>query len=138
MIHHLSRRAVVSAVVAFAGLPAVTTAAQISAVTGIPSVNTPAALSEAIAAASPRLDYRAMLARVEQMIEILRTRYVCARWRLDEKAAACTLRYFQRMAADPPLDDHDDDDYQQWEAVCAFISDHEQSLDWIIYGNLVD
>jgi hypothetical protein len=138
MTHQLSRRAVVSAVAAFASLPAVAAAAPISAVTGIPSVTTPGALSDAIAAASPRLDYRAMLARVEQMIETLRTRYVCSRWRLDEKAAARTLKYFRRLAADPPLDDYDDDDYQEWEVVCAFISDHAQSLDWIIHGNLAD
>jgi hypothetical protein len=137
MTHQLSRRAVVSAVIAFASLPVVT-AAPISAVTGIPSVTTPGALSEAIAAASPRLDYRAMLARVEQMIDILRTRYLYSLWRLDEKEAGRTLKYFRRMAADPPLDDHDDDDYQEWEAVCAFISDHAQSLDWIIHGTLAD
>jgi len=135
MTHQLNRRAVVSAVAACASLRAVVTAAPISAVTGISSVTTPGALSDAIGAAGARLDYRAMFARVEQMIELLRIRYVRVGWNFDEKAAARTLKYFQRMAANPRLDDDDDDDYRKWETVRAFISDHGQSFDWIIYGN---
>jgi hypothetical protein len=131
--HQLSRRTVVSAVAAFAGLPTVVTA--VAAITSSPSVITSSALSDAIAAAGARLDYRAMFARVEQMIELLRIRYMCAGWNFDEEAAARTLKYFQRMAANPRLDDDDDDDYRKWETVRAFISDHGQSFDWIIYGN---
>ena len=42
---------------------------------------------------------QAMLARAEQTIDVLRTRYVCEGWKLDEEAASRTLRYFQRRAA---------------------------------------
>jgi hypothetical protein len=44
-------------------------------------------------------DARAALARAEQVIDTLRTRYICAGWALDEEGAAYVLRYYRRWAA---------------------------------------
>jgi hypothetical protein len=77
-------------------------------------------------------DARAMLARAEQAIEVLRTCVVCEGWHgngLNEEAASRTLQYLRRIAAGAPEDD------QEWEAACAFFYDHGQSLDWIVMGN---
>jgi hypothetical protein len=48
---------------------------------------------------------RAILARAEQVVDVLRTRYVCQCWKLDEEAAARMLRYFRRKAAGAPDND---------------------------------
>ena len=73
---------------------------------------------------------RAILARAEQVVDdVLRTRYVCQCWKLDEEAAARMLRYFRRKAAGAPDND------QEWQAVVAFCGEHGQSLDWIVQGD---
>jgi hypothetical protein len=74
-------------------------------------------------------DARAMLARAEQIIDLLRTRYVCENWKLDEEAAERMLQYFRHRAAGAPDDD------QEFQAVVAFSGTHGQSLDWIVMGN---
>ena len=72
---------------------------------------------------------RAILARAEQVVDVLRTRYVCQCWKLDEEAAARMLRYFRRKAAGAPDND------EEWQAVVAFCGEHGQSLDWIVRGD---
>jgi hypothetical protein len=72
---------------------------------------------------------RAILARAEQVVDVLRTRYVCQCWKLDEEAAARMLRYFRRKAAGAPDND------EEWQAVVAFCGEHGQSLDWIVQGD---
>jgi hypothetical protein len=51
--------------------------------------------------ASTPLDYHVILARAEQMIGLLRSRYICDGWHgkgLDEATAERTLRYFRALA----------------------------------------
>jgi hypothetical protein len=42
-------------------------------------------------AMTEELDYRAILRRVEQIVDLLRTCHVCDGWRLDEEGAERTL-----------------------------------------------
>ena len=88
-----------------------------------------AALATGTAAKTAEPDPAAMLARAEQMVDLLRTRYIREGWKVDEEGAERTLRYFRRIAAGGP-----DDDWE-WETVVNFISNHGQSLDWIIRGD---
>jgi hypothetical protein len=44
---------------------------------------------------TPKND-KAILARVEQIVDLLRTRYVREGWKMDEDGAACTLAYWHR------------------------------------------
>jgi len=70
----------------------------------------------------------AMLARAEEVVDLLRTRHVREGWRIDEEAAERTLDYFRKYAADGS---DDDDDMQ---AAIEFLSSHGQSLDWVFDG----
>jgi hypothetical protein len=82
------------------------------------------------------LDHRAILARAEQVVDLLRTRYVCEGWHekgLDEPAAERMLQYFCRQADGDGAPEDDQD--PEWEAALAFFFDHGQSLDWIMLGN---
>jgi hypothetical protein len=108
MSANLNRRALV---VGAAALPAI----------AIPAIAAPAAGSLDKASA--------ILARAEQAIDLLRTRYIGAGWKLDEQAAQRALQYFRRMAAGGPEND------EEYESVCAFWFDHGQSLDWLINGD---
>jgi hypothetical protein len=79
------------------------------------------------------LDHHAILARAEQMIKLLRTRYICDGWHgkgPDEAAAERTLRHFRALASGAPDDD------QEKEAAIRFFLEHGQSLDWIFVGDL--
>ena len=62
-----------------------------------------------------------MLARVEQIIDVLRT---CG-FALDEERAQRTLRYFR---GEEPGDAAE-------QAAIAFLGDHGQSLDWVFTGD---
>jgi hypothetical protein len=44
------------------------------------------------------IDHHAILARVEQIIDLLRTSYVRDGWQLDEEGAERALRYFRHCA----------------------------------------
>jgi hypothetical protein len=67
------------------------------------------------------------IARLEQAVEILRTRHVCDGWKMDEAGAERALRYFRAGCPD-------DDD--EWGATVSFISSHGLSFDWICKGNV--
>jgi hypothetical protein len=77
----------------------------------------------------PEVNYRAILKRAEQLIDALRTRYVCEGWRLDEEAASRTLRYLRRLA------DGGRDTAKEWQAAMDFLGQHGQSIDWIVRGD---
>jgi hypothetical protein len=72
---------------------------------------------------------RAILARVEQIFDLLRTCHVREGWRLDEEGAERTLRYFRRMAKGGR------DNKAEWGAATDFLHRNGQSLDWVILGN---
>jgi hypothetical protein len=67
------------------------------------------------------------LARLEQAVELLRTRYVCEGWKIDEAGAERALRYFRAGCPD-------DDD--EWGATLSFIGSHGLSFDWICCGDV--
>jgi predicted GNAT family acetyltransferase len=80
-----------------------------------------------ISPAPTPLDPIAILARAEQVVDVLRTRYVCDGWHgkgLDEVAAERALQYFRRQADGAPEDDQD----PEWEAAVAFVGDHGSRL----------
>ncbi|MCC8937561.1 hypothetical protein H8A99_14035 [Bradyrhizobium sp. Arg68] len=52
---------------------------------------------------APVIDNEAVLARVEQIIDFLRTRYVREGWKMDEQGAALTLEYFRRRGSRPSI-----------------------------------
>ena len=70
----------------------------------------------------------AILARAEEVVDLLRTRYVREGWKIDEPAAERALEYFRSYAADGS----DDDDLR--EAAIGFLTSHGQNLDWVFDG----
>jgi hypothetical protein len=110
--------------------------AVLAGITATPALALPAlaASATALPPATGR-DAAATLHRLEQMIDILRTRVVCKGWHpngLDETAAARTLAYFR--AGFP---EESEEDFVEREAVFDFIYGHGQSMDWIILGDPV-
>jgi hypothetical protein len=81
-----------------------------------------------------RTDHKAILARVEQIVELLRTRHIRKGWKMDEDGAACTLAYFRRHVEGPPFE-NEDQDTTEFTKACDFVGSHAQSLDWILYGD---
>lgn len=81
-----------------------------------------------------RTDHKAILARVEQIVDLLRTRYVRKGWKMDEDGAACTLAYFRRHVEGPPFE-NEDQDTTEFTKAGTFVGSHGQSLDWILYGD---
>ncbi|QIG92144.1 hypothetical protein [Bradyrhizobium sp. 6(2017)] len=98
-----------------------------------------AAPAAAIASGSqPQLtDNEAILARVEQIVDLLRTRYVREGWKIDEDQAALTLEYFRRRVHGPAFKDEDEDTAAYYEGPLEFFRSHGQSLDWAHDGNPV-
>src|SRR5258707_9607840 len=99
-----------------------------------------AAVAAAPAVAAPAnsaplaIDHRAILARVEEVVDLLRTRYVREGWKIDEERAECALAYFRRHVEGPPFKDEDEDTIEYHHAI-KFLGSHGQSLDWIHDGN---
>jgi hypothetical protein len=81
------------------------------------------------------IDHKAILARVEQIVDLLRTCYVREGWKIDEGAADRALRYFRRHVEGPPLENEDQDTTEFHEGVVEFVGSHGQSLDWIFDGD---
>jgi hypothetical protein len=75
------------------------------------------------------MDYRAILARVEQIIDLLRTCHVREGWELDEEGAERTLRYFRHLA------DGGQEDHHELMAASRFLYRNGQSIDWVIAGD---
>src|SRR5262245_7376612 len=76
------------------------------------------------------MDYPAVLARTEQMLYFARESYVCAAWKLDEEAAARSLRYLRSLADGLPDDDN------ELQAFVEFVRTHGQSSDWLLFGDV--
>ena len=76
------------------------------------------------------IDHKAILSRVEQIVDLLRTRHAREGWKMDEEGATRTLAYFRRRAEGYP------DDAAEWQASADFIRSHGQSLDWICDGDV--
>jgi hypothetical protein len=70
----------------------------------------------------------ASLERAEQVVDLLRTRYIREGWKIDEEAAERALAYCRAYAADGS----DPDDER--EAAFDFFTSHGQSLDWVLDG----
>jgi hypothetical protein len=104
------------------------------------SIVSAAALASATAVASPsdielqahRSENAAALARVEQIVDVLRTRYIREGWTMDEAAAELALGHFRKPVVAGP---GKDDDYGWWQAR-DFLVEHGQSIDWVITGRL--
>jgi hypothetical protein len=73
---------------------------------------------------------RAMLARLEQMLHVLRTSYISGGWKMDEAAAKLALQYFQRLARGGR------DLARERNTAYRFIRDCGISLDWICGGEI--
>src|ERR1700748_639324 len=87
-----------------------------SIATAAPAI-APALPAEWSAAASPK--------RAEEVVELLRTRYIREGWKIDEDAAERALAYCRKYAEDGS----DPDDER--EAAMDFFYSHGMSLDWI-------
>src|SRR5262249_10180682 len=72
----------------------------------------------------------ASLARAEQVIALLRTRYISEGWKIDEDAAEKTLAYCRKCA----WDGSDPDDERL--IAIHFFGSHGISLDWIFRGDI--
>jgi hypothetical protein len=98
-----------------------------------------AAASAAPSIGAPQLDPTSdveQLARVEQMIDLLRTRTITDGWKLDEAAADRVLQFF-RTSVQFPTNHEDQPRYDdEWSFVRRFINDHGQSWDWILEGDI--
>jgi hypothetical protein len=70
----------------------------------------------------------ASLERAEQVVDLLRTRYIRQGWKIDEEAAERALAYCRAYA----VDGSDPDDER--EAAYDFFGSHGQSLDWVFLG----
>lgn len=102
-----------------------------------------ASLASASAMASPALsqevpsttaidDRQRVVGRAEQMVALLRDRFVCAGWheRFDEQRAAKFLDAIRR-------EDWSADNDPASPIVRAWVRDHGQSFDWLYTGDLV-
>jgi hypothetical protein len=81
------------------------------------------------AMASPALR-AADLARVEQIVDLLRTCYVREGWKIDDAAAEHALEYSRQYAKDGSDPD------EGREATIDFLCSHGQSLDWAFGGDV--
>lgn len=75
-------------------------------------------------------DYAATLARAEQIVETLRTKYVADGWTLFEPAAEEMLGFFRRRLEGKP---ERDGEFKM--DVVEFFGAHGQSLDWVLFGD---
>jgi hypothetical protein len=71
----------------------------------------------------------AVLARAEQMVDILRARTASDSFTFDEVAAERALRYFRRRTEGAPVDE------TEVSAAWDFLRAHGQYPDWIFYGS---
>ena len=92
------------------------------------------AVAAPITSARVEIDNRAIFARVEEIIDVLRTRCVCEGWKIDEDGASRALAYFRRHVQGPAFKDEDEDTAALYQAQ-EFFRSHGQNLDWIHDGN---
>jgi predicted nucleic acid-binding protein len=70
----------------------------------------------------------AIVSRAEQVVELLRSKYVADGWQLNEQRAADFLDALRRL-------DFENDDSLEMKSVLDWVHDHGQSLDWIFQGD---
>jgi hypothetical protein len=74
-------------------------------------------------------DRAMILARAEHVVELLRSRYICEGWNLDEARAADFLESVRRL-------DFTDGNSEEMTTIVGWAADHGQSVDWIIRGDV--
>lgn len=60
-----------------------------------------------------------------------RPSFVCEGWSIDEAGAERALSYFKNPVVSGPGEDDD----HGFRAACDFLTEHNQSLDWVFAGN---
>ena len=106
----------------------VTTAAALPALALSSAVLPAAALSTA--AAAPAIDSReAMVARAQQLVEVLANSYVREGWKLDAARAAQFVECVRTF-------DESDGECPKFVMLLDWMHDHGQSLDWLIDGDV--
>src|SRR5947208_1749242 len=95
----------------------------------------PAVAMNSAAHEPPAIDHKAILARVEQIVDLLRTRYICEGWKMDEHGAARALDYFRRHIEGPPAFKDEDEETSAYHQALEFFSSHGQNLHWIHDGS---
>jgi hypothetical protein len=94
-----------------------------------------AAIAAAPAVAAPPnspdivIDHRAILARVEEIVDLLRTRHIRDGWQIDEDGAARALAYFRRHVEGPAFKNEDEDTAEYYAHALPFFNSHGQNLD---------
>jgi hypothetical protein len=101
----------------------------ISAAAAVPTI-APAMAADQVNDASKAGDRTAALARMEQIVDLLRTCYVREGWKIDEAAAHRALEYSRQYAKDGSDPD------EGREATMDFLRSHGQSLDWAFGGDV--
>jgi hypothetical protein len=114
-----SRRALLAGVPTVAG----------AALAGAAGVNVAAIAGSIGTANSEGDDWPAIIQRVAQMTNSLRTYYGSDWTTADEEAAAGVLKYCQDRKAGLP------DDEAEWGAVVQFLLDFGVSFDWVFWGD---
>src|ERR1700722_17786495 len=76
------------------------------------------------------LDRSGALARMEQVVDLLRTCYVREGWKIDNEAAERALAFMRQFAKDGS----EPDDGR--EATLDFLHSHGQNLDWVFCGDV--
>ena len=79
-------------------------------------------------------DALAALQRLERVVTVLRTSYICEGWKLDEERANNAIRHFRTVAATDRYG-HEGPSDECFE-VFRFLADHGQSLDWVLLGDI--
>jgi hypothetical protein len=86
------------------------------------------AVATPVAADSGLSAQRAALARMEEIVKVLRESHVCEDWQIDEAAAERALAYCRAGAGRG-------EDETGEEVALNFLIDRGQSLDWVFRGN---
>jgi predicted nucleic acid-binding protein len=90
----------------------------------------PAAAALPLPSAQAAADNQAaIVSRAEQVVELLRSKYVADGWQLNEQRAADFLDALRRL-------DFENDDSLEMKSVLDWVHDHGQSLDWIFQGDV--
>jgi hypothetical protein len=93
----------------------------------VPALALPAVVAAAPTAPDATCE-SAIVARAEQIVDLLRTRRICEGWKLDEVRADQFLQNVRRLdlkAGDTDLEGE----------IIAWAHDHGQSLDWLLEGD---
>ena len=87
------------------------------------------ALAAASDPATDNVNWTAVSDRLHQVLTLLRERYVCSGWKMDEASAAAAVSYVNDRMAGLPEDD------ESWSRFLAFVHKHGQSTDYILTGD---